>query len=587
MSGRAPPPGTSPEHRPTKPLKVENGVSNPIWVAAVTPAPSRQDSVLAHRALEDPEPTLTDEQRAAVELASEGRNLFLTGQAGSGKTTALKAIIARLRGQQKRVRIAAPTGKAALGIGGSTLHSLFGLTPKKMEFKLCALERMIGMNETLRQRLADTDVLVIDEISMVEKNFVDRLSRLMIAAKEDKDDLNFGGVQLIVCGDFRQLSPVKPFSYCFDCGVPNSQPPKKERNRAARKTEYRCERCHRTEDENKKWAFDADAWAAADFVNVNLKGNLRQSGDALRTLVNDLGRGVPPNERQRELLRTHACDVQDGIYLYSTTKEVDEMNDSQFAKLRTAQIDHQCIDDFLWRREQHPQLRHMNTVSQDGRTLVELAQHQYKPTLKLKIGMPVVLTQNLDVENKLVNGSQGTIVDLQYFNENNLPRIFSGRESSEPDNQEAERRANGNVFRGGEVSYYRAEQIKKFVVQHHADVALPVVKFVDKAPMVVFPDCQVTLLGDEDDPPYSILSRTQIPLDIGYAMTIHKSQGMTMDKVIVDLSRIFCAGQAYVALSRPRTFEGLKVIGNYNGLDKIGVDREVEAFMARTVWYTG
>jgi len=266
---------------------------------------------------------------------------------------------------------------------------------------------------------------------------------------------------------------------------------------------------------------------------------------------------------------------------------VDEMNDSQFTKLRTAQIDHQCIDDFLWRRDQHPELRYMNTVSQDGHTLVELAQHHYKPTLKLKIGMPVVLTQNLDVENKLVNGSQGTVVDFQYFNETNLPRIFSGRESYEPDNEEAERRANGNVFRGAEVSHYRAEQIKKFVAQHHADVALPVVKFGDKAPMVVFPDCHATLLGDQDDPFWSVLSRTQIPLDIGYAMTIHKSQGMTMDKVIVDLSKIFCAGQAYVALSRVRTLEGLKVIGNYNGLDKIGANREVEDFMTRTNWHTG
>ena len=208
---------------------------------------------------------LADEQKIAIRTICNGSNIFLTGPAGSGKTFALMVAITLLQDQGKCVRIAAPTGKAAQGIGGVTLHSLFGLTPKKMEKRIDQLEAMVEGNDNLRQRLAQINVLVIEEISMVENIFFSRLNRMMQAAKENNEP--FGGIQLIVCGDFRQLPPVKPFSYCFTCGKPTE----KERSRERRTTIRRCPRCLDERDERHQWAFFSEAWDFCDFVNIYCK----------------------------------------------------------------------------------------------------------------------------------------------------------------------------------------------------------------------------------------------------------------------------------------------------------------------------
>lgn len=148
--------------------------------------------------------SLAAEQLQALDVIVKGHNTFLTGGAESGKTVVVKQAIRQLRNLGKRVRIAAPTGKAAQGVGGTTLHTLFGLDPKKLEKSISALEKMVSGNDTLRQRLGSMDVLIIDEISMVENLFFERLNRMMQSAKV-LGDLPFGGIQIIVCGDFRQL----------------------------------------------------------------------------------------------------------------------------------------------------------------------------------------------------------------------------------------------------------------------------------------------------------------------------------------------------------------------------------------------
>jgi ATP-dependent DNA helicase PIF1 len=96
-----------------------------------------------------------------------------------------------------------------------------------MQLPMDQLEKMVEQNDQLRLRLAEMDVLIIDEISMVENIFFSRINRLMQAAKENNEP--FGGVQLIVCGDFRQLAPVKPFSYCFACGRTTTKDRDRER----------------------------------------------------------------------------------------------------------------------------------------------------------------------------------------------------------------------------------------------------------------------------------------------------------------------------------------------------------------------
>ena len=111
---------------------------------------------------------------------------------------------------------------------------------------------------------------------------------------------------------------------------------------------------------------------------------------------------------------------------------------------------------------------------------------------------------------------------------------------------------------------------------------LPIVQFNNGIRETIFPDCRLTLLGDEL--PWTLVTRTQLPIMPAWAMTIHKSQGMTMDKVIADLSRAFETGQEYVALSRAKKLSGLKVVGLGSGLKSGGANGKVKEFLANQVW---
>lgn len=521
---------------------------------------------------------LAQEQQSAVDQITAGHNVFLTGRAGSGKTVVLKKAIAELHNREKCVRIAAPTGKAAQGVGGITLHSLFGLTPKKMERSMDHLELMVETNETLRQRLAATDVLIIDEISMVENIFFERLGRMMLSAK-DKNE-NYGGVQLIVCGDFRQLAPVKPFSYCFTCGVGRSGQPQQRRNRERKVTVYQCSSCFNEVEEAHQWAFESQAWKDADFVNINLQQNHRQGEGRFAAILEKLGHGATLSQAERNLLYNHPCDVEGAVHIFPTNAEVDDMNNKEFAKLNGEQVKY-CSVDLFDSNLLHHEFRDFGTLSKDGHTLQALSQHPYKPELQLKLNMPVVLITNLNVANGLVNGSQGTVVGFKSYDAATLPTATISRDELGTA-VDAPTLMN---FRGGESQRHRQEQVKDFVLRENFGKRLPIVQFPGKQPMTIFPDCNVTHLGDEDQLPYSLLSKTQIPLVPGWAMTVHKAQGTTMDKVIVNLSKIFCCGQAYVALSRAKTLGGLKIEGSDKVLDRAGANPEVIAFMSRTSWY--
>jgi ATP-dependent DNA helicase PIF1 len=170
--------------------------------------------------------------------------------------------------------------------------------------------------------------------------------------------------------------------------------------------------------------------------------------------------------------------------------------------------------------------------------------------VNLKKDMRVVLQANLDPAAGLVNGSQGTIIDFEPFDEKKLPRKADRTETGDP----------GATFTRGAHARYFEEQIKIYGKQNQR-LPWPVVKFDNGSTRTIFADCTASEFGNEE--PYSLLSRTQIPLMAGYAITIHKCQvcgsslsshmqlitpqGMTLDKVIVDLSRAFEPSQIYVA----------------------------------------
>ena len=164
---------------------------------------------------DDSEPPSTPEQQRVLDTVMEGRNVFFTGSAGTGKTTTMRHLIRRLKAGNKKVDIIAPTGRSALAIGGTTDFTYARWIPDLFRRPLTELESRAN-GKVIWKRLNATQVLIVDEVSLIENLRFERLNRIMKAARHS--DLPFGGVQLIVTGDWCQLPPIKPFQYCITCG---------------------------------------------------------------------------------------------------------------------------------------------------------------------------------------------------------------------------------------------------------------------------------------------------------------------------------------------------------------------------------
>ncbi|OAA41735.1 ATP-dependent DNA helicase PIF1 [Metarhizium rileyi] len=162
---------------------------------------------------------LCQEQQDLIDLIASGRNVFFTGSAGCGKSTVLKAAVAKLGHMNRTVHVVAPTGRAALQVNGVSTWSYMGWTP---DYDKLSTEELVesAFRKHVRRRLQSTDVLIIDEISMVENHHLERMDVCMKAARQwgQETTLPFGGVQVVVTGDFCQLPPVKPFQHCVVCG---------------------------------------------------------------------------------------------------------------------------------------------------------------------------------------------------------------------------------------------------------------------------------------------------------------------------------------------------------------------------------
>jgi ATP-dependent DNA helicase PIF1 len=518
----------------------------------------------------DAEPELCKEQQEAVDYALSGRNVFMTGSGGCGKSVVVRHLLKKFRAQGKDVSIVAPTGIAAFQVSGTTTCTFMGWTQDTCREPFENVRRNLWKDKT-KKRLKSTDVLIIDEISMVSNFHFERMSRAFAEIKGYHKQANlkpFGGCQVIAVGDFCQLPPIKGLEFCNECGV--------EMTRSlGRNTTYTCPDCPLpiTYTEQDKWAFKSEAWAECQFANVHLTKIHRQSDEKFVQMLQKGRLGRKLVQAEIDLLMNHPCNVENGVWLSSRRKEVEDRNNSEFAKIKSEQHNYWCIDKFDCA---HDDLRgtikpvYWGKPPRERVPLDKLSEHRYSNCLSLKVGMPVILLKNVDVQAGLCNGSQGIVVGFEDYQKATPPS---------PPNDEN--------YKGDEEGYRRAHrrytETMNFMKHPGLDKQiLPVVQFHNGMRCMIQPDCTISQLSAAEGR-YSLLLRTQIPLAHGWALTIHKSQGMTLERLVVNLASVFEHGQAYVALSRATALEGLRIEGGHSALSalrtKLGPPEEVMEFL--------
>lgn len=467
-------------------------------------------------------PPLSQEQLDLILLILSGSNVFYSGSAGSGKSTVMKVMVEILMTLGVHVSVLTPTGRAALAADGITFFSYAAWTPNYMKRSMERLKEICHNRRTWK-RLNHTEVMIVDEVSMFENHKFERLNCIMKEARR-QEDAAFGGVQLIVTGDFCQLPPVLPFKYCYVCGLELSR---------ITGHRYKCKE-HGEFKESDKWAFKSKAWEQCDFTYVNLKEIHRQSDPRFICILETMRLGKELSRQDKYLLLHHKSETTGAVKLFPTRGQVSAVNDGEFALLESPIKTYHCRDHFQHNPTQD-YLASKNERNSGDDTLIANDDHRYEGKLELREGMLVILLVNLDLPSGLINGSQGVVTG------------FTG-----PDKPQ-DATPNPTI----EYGLYKSARVHEFIARKSIK-EYPVVRFTDGQERTIFADCQVDELGHYE--PYSLISRTQIPLMAAWAMTIHKCQGMTLSRLIVDLSDAWARGQDYVALSRARSLEGLKVV---------------------------
>ncbi|XP_042234132.1 ATP-dependent DNA helicase PIF1-like isoform X1 [Homarus americanus] len=388
---------------------------------------------------------LTTEQKKVLQIVQSGHNVFFTGSAGTGKSLLLKLIVGAL--SPDVTFVTASTGVAACQIGGTTLHAFAGIGSGHASLEQCV---QLASRKVVAQQWRKCKHLIVDEISMVDGVFFKKLEAVGRAIRGNNKP--FGGIQLILCGDFLQLPPVtKP-------------------------------------GEKRVFCFQTSAWNRCINISMELTEVRRQDDQEFINILQSIRLGRCTEDMVDCLKSTESNEVEkDGIKatrLCTHREDVDHINQEHLNKLTGNAKVFQAIDS-------DPHL----SKNLDSQTPVVTK-------LVLKVGTQVMLMKNLDVGKGLVNGARGVVTGFKQGNE-----------------------------------------------------GYPIVRFL----------CGVT--ADVKHEKWTVrgtggiyLSRRQLPLKLAWAFSIHKSQGMTLDCAEMSLSRVFEAGQAYVALSRARNLKGLRVL---------------------------
>ncbi|AEF35876.1 ATPase [Mycolicibacter sinensis] len=421
---------------------------------------------------------LTDEFRQALALLDSGRNLFLTGKAGTGKSTLIRHFMA---GTDRNVVVVAPTGIAALNVDGHTIHRLFGFRPTTTLSDVTVGAYRPGR---FSKTLGKLQTLIIDETSMVRADVFDMVAGALQRFGPEPGT-PFGGVQVVLVGDLYQLPPVVT-----------------EREQHYFSTTY-----------DTPYFFSANAFSREDFPSVSLTTVFRQLGDDRMTaILNEIREGVLLGHARHHLdARVNADFVPPDDELWLTLAPTN--------RLVTA------------RNRQHLErlpgevMVHRATESGD----LSLFDKPIDDELRFKAGAQVMMLNN-DHAERWVNGSIGRVVGVDY------DRHGAVVEVEFPDGAIAE------------VAPFTWEATR---------------------PVVDGGTLRREVVG----------TYTQLPFKLAWAITIHKSQGQTLDRLVVDLSGgMFSTGQLYVALSRCTSLAGLVLKRPVLPKD-LKVDRRIARFL--------
>lgn len=385
---------------------------------------------------------LTEEQSRVLNAVLNGKNVFFTGSAGTGKSFLLRKIISAL--PPDVTMATASTGVAACHIGGITLHQFAGIGLGTGTKERCL---QLASRPSAVSIWRKTKHLVIDEISMVDGDFFDKIEA--VARHVRRTERPFGGIQLILCGDFFQLPPVS-----------------KNNDKA-------------------KFCFQSEAWQKCVHFNFELRIVHRQKDEAFVKILNSVRIGRVTDDIVDILKETAKQKIErNGVLatrLCSHVKEADEINEFQLNELKGDNKIYTALD------------------SDSSMTHILDQQLPIPGKLVLKIGAQVMLMKNINVNSGLVNGARGVVINFK----NDIPVI---------------------QLRSG--THYEAK-MEKWAIK--------------------------TSSG-------AVVHRKQVPLKLAWAFSIHKSQGLTLDCVEMCLSRVFDAGQSYVALSRAQSLQSLRIL---------------------------
>ncbi|MDP3015217.1 MAG: PIF1 family DEAD/DEAH box helicase [bacterium] len=398
-------------------------------------------------------------QSQALSILKTGANVFLTGEPGSGKTHTINEYAAYLVGKGIEPAITASTGIAATHIDGMTIHSWSGIGIKK---KLTKHDlNKIASSGYITKRVRRAKVLIIDEVSMLPPETLSMIDAVCREIKKNSEP--FGGIQVVLVGDFFQLPPV------------------------IRTETEDISQSPLIEESIGRFAYDSPAWTRANSVVCYLTEQYRQDDKDYLAVLSAIRRNVFNDDHLRSIkareIKSHTA-LERAPKLFSRNIDVDRVNNEMLAKLSG-------------------ESRTFEMFSRGAKQLVaSLKKNCLSPeTLELKIGGAVMFTKN-NLKEGFVNGTLGVV---DGFDKNGGQPIIKTRS-------------------GRRIKVLPME----WKMEENGKIRAQIM---------------------------------QLPLRLAWAITVHKSQGMSLDEAVMDLSDVFEFGQGYVALSRVRRFSGLHLLG--------------------------